>query len=62
MVQYPIMSRVAQDYLPIPLAEVDCERLFSTSRDLLGLRRHSIAPPTMKAMHLIRDDYRRKDN
>jgi hypothetical protein len=56
---YPIMSRVARDYLPIPPAEVDCERLFSSSRDLLGLRRHSMAPETMKAVLLIRDKYRR---
>ena len=60
--QYRIMSRVARDYLPIPPAEVDCERLFSSGRDLLGLRRHTMLPETMKALLLVRDQYRRCDN
>jgi hypothetical protein len=60
--QYPVMSRVARDYLPIPPAEVDCERLFSTSHDLLGLRRHTMTPETMKGVLLVRDWYRRSDN
>jgi hypothetical protein len=51
--QYPIMSQVARDYLPIPPAEVDCERLFSSSRDLLGIRRHSITLETMKGLLLV---------
>ena len=58
---YPIMSRVARDYLAIQPSEVDCERLFSSSRDLLGLRRHAMAPETMKAVLLVRDQYRRGD-
>jgi zinc finger BED domain-containing protein 1 (E3 SUMO-protein ligase ZBED1) len=58
---YPIMSRVARDYLPIPPAEVDCERLFCSSCDLIGLRRHSMTPETMKAVLLIRDSYRRNE-
>jgi hypothetical protein len=60
--QYPVMSRVARDYLPIPPAKVDCERLFSTSRGLLGLRQHTITPETMKGVLLVWDWYRRSDN
>lgn len=60
--QYPIMSQVARDYLPIPPAEVDCERLFSSGRDCLGLRRQSMLPETMKALMLVRDQYRRSNN
>jgi hAT family C-terminal dimerisation region len=60
--QYPIISQVARDNLPIPPAEVDCEHLFSTSRDLLGLRRHPMSPETMKAVLLVRDQYRRSNN
>ena len=56
------MSQVARDYLPIPPAEVDCERLFSSSRDLLGIRRASLLPETMKALLLVRDQYRRSDS
>jgi hAT family C-terminal dimerisation region len=56
--QYPIMSQVARDYLAISIAEVDVERLFSSGRDLIGLRRHSLSPDTMKALMLCRDQYR----
>ena len=52
--EYPIMSQVAQDYLPIAAAEVDVERLFSTGRDLIGLRRHSLSEETMKALMIMK--------
>ena len=55
LLQYPIMSQVARDYLPILLAEVDCERVFSSGRDLLGIRRHSMGPETIKAVMLLRN-------
>ena len=48
------MSQVAQDYLPIAAAEVDVERLFSTGRDLIGLRRHSLSEETMKALMIMK--------
>ena len=56
------MSQVARDYLPIPLAEVDVERLFSEGRDLMGLRRYSMAPDTMIAAMMARYNYRGKDS
>jgi hypothetical protein len=59
---YPTMSQVARDYLSIPPAEVDVERLFSEGRDLLGLRRHSMSPETMKAVMFSRYEYRRQNN
>jgi hypothetical protein len=36
------MFIIARDYLPIPGAEVDVERLFNVTRDILGLRRTSL--------------------
>lgn len=51
---YPIMSQVARDYLAIPASEVDVERLFSTGRDLIGLRRHSLGIDTMRAIMMTR--------
>jgi hypothetical protein len=57
---YPIMSRVARAYLAVPPAEVDVERLFSSGRDLIGLRRHSIKAETMKAVILARDEVKRQ--
>ena len=59
---YPLMSQVARDYLAIQAAEVNVERLFSESRDLIGLRRHSMAPETMKAVLFLRNEYRRQNN
>jgi hypothetical protein len=52
--EYPIISQVAWDYLAIPASEVDVERLFSTSRDLIGLRRHSLSIDTMRAIMMIK--------
>jgi hypothetical protein len=50
-----IMSQVARDYLPIPLSEVDVERVFRSRRDLLGIRRHLISPEIMRAVMLLRN-------
>jgi len=54
---WPIMSQVARDYLGIPPAEVDVERVFSSRCDLLGIRRHSLGPETMRAVMLLRNQY-----
>ncbi len=48
------MAQVARDYLHIPIAEVDVERLFSAGRDLIGLRRYSLLPSTMRVLMLLR--------
>ena len=37
--EYPRIAATTRDYLAIPGAEVDVERLFNKGRDLLGLRR-----------------------
>ena len=54
--EYPVMSQVARDYLPVPAAEVDVERLFSAGRDLIGLRRHSLSIDTMRALMILRQN------
>jgi hAT family protein len=54
---YPLMSRVARDYLAVQSSEVSVERLFSKGRDMIGLRRHSLSPETMKAIMVSRDAY-----
>jgi hypothetical protein len=51
---YLTISQVAQDYLSIPAAEVDCERLFSGGRDLIGLRRYSMKFETMRALMVLK--------
>jgi hypothetical protein len=52
--EYPIMSRVAQDILSIPALEVDAERLFSSGRDLIGLRRYSLSAKMLRLLVLLR--------
>jgi hypothetical protein len=45
------MSQVARDYLA---GEVDVKRLFSTSRDLIRLRRHLLLIDTMRALIMLK--------
>jgi hypothetical protein len=55
------MFAVARDYLPIPGAEVDVERLFNVARDVLGLRRTSMGSETLGPLILVKDYLRRKE-
>jgi len=59
-VEYPLMFAVARDYLPIPGAEVDVERLFNIARDILGLRRMSMSAESLRALILLKDYIRRQ--
>lgn len=52
--QYGCMARAAREYLAVPSSEVDCERLFNTGRDLLGVRRWSMSGDTMRVMMLLK--------
>jgi len=58
--EYPLMFAVARDYLPIPGAEVDVERLFNIARDILGLRRMAMSSGTLRALILLKDHMRRE--
>jgi hypothetical protein len=49
------MYAIARDYLVIPGAEVNVERLFNMGRDLLGLRRVSMKGETMRAIMIVKD-------
>jgi len=55
---FPLMSRAARDYLPIPASEADIERLFSNGRDILGVRRWA---QTMQALTLCKEELQRKE-
>jgi hypothetical protein len=57
--EYPRMAAAARDYLAIPASEVSYERLFSTGRDMIGLRRHSLKASTMRQLALLRNSMRR---
>ena len=53
--EYPLMFQAARDFLPVPGAEVDVERLFNIAREMLGLRRGSMSAETLRALILIKD-------
>jgi hAT family C-terminal dimerisation region len=53
--EYPLIFAVVRNYLPIPGAEVDIERLFNIARDILGLRRMAISSGTLRALILLKD-------
>jgi len=57
--EYPRMAAAARDYLAIPASEVSCERLFSAGRDMIGLRRFSLHPNTMRHLALLRNSIRK---
>jgi hypothetical protein len=54
------MFQVARDYLPIPGAEVDVERLFNIAREILGLRRALMSVETLRALVLLKDHIHRE--
>jgi len=41
--------------IAIPAAEVAVERLFSSARDMLATRRHSMKAETMRLLMILRD-------
>ena len=55
--EYPQMACAAWDFLPLLASEVVCERLFSTGRDMLGLRRHRLNGETMRLLMLLKNLY-----
>jgi hypothetical protein len=52
------MAAAARDYLAIPASEVPVERLFSSGRDILGVRRSSMKGETMRMLMLLDDLYK----
>jgi hypothetical protein len=54
------MFQVTRDYLPIPGAEVNVERLFNIAREILGLRRALMSAETLRALILLKDYIRRE--
>jgi hypothetical protein len=49
------MAAAARDYVAIPASEVAVERLFSTARDILGVRRFSMKGDTIRILMLMND-------
>lgn len=53
--EFPLMFAVVRDFLYIPRAEVDVERLFNIGREILGLRYISMSVKTIRALVLLKD-------
>jgi hypothetical protein len=52
--RYPHLAKLAKKYLAIPAGSVSVERWFSAARDLLGIRRASLSPATIRMCMLLR--------
>ena len=48
------MALAAREFLTVPVSEVDCERLFSTARDLLAVRRYAMSGETIRTIMLLK--------
>jgi hypothetical protein len=55
--EYPILSQAARDILPCSASEVDVERLFSSCRDVIGIRRHGLKAETVRVLMLLKSCY-----
>jgi len=49
----PIMAKVARDILLIVAAEVDVERVFSTGKDIIGVRRQSLNGESIRVLSFL---------
>jgi hypothetical protein len=59
--EYPLMARIARDYIAIPTSEADIEWLFSDGQDILGVWRWALQGKTLRALTLLKDELQRRD-
>jgi hAT family C-terminal dimerisation region len=55
--EYSQMLRAAREFLPLPALGVICARLFSTGREMLGLRRYRLDGETMRLLMLLKNEF-----
>lgn len=53
-IRFPILSRIARDYLAIQASSVPCERLFSMAGLIDTNRRNRLSPETFSALQTLR--------
>jgi hypothetical protein len=58
MAQYPILARMARDYLPIQGSATPSERTFSNASFTDTKQRNQLAPETFKALQILKSTYR----
>lgn len=58
---YPVLSRMAKDYLAIPAASTASERLFSSEGLIVTDRRHRLSPKTIENLQMLKSAYKAGD-
>ena len=53
--QYPVISRIARDYLAIPASSAASERIFSVGGDIVTKKRNRLLPTTLRYLLCLRD-------
>ena len=53
--QYPVLSRIARDYLAIPASSAASERIFSVGGDIVTKKRNRLLPSTLQYLLCLRD-------
>ncbi|EPS92713.1 hypothetical protein FOMPIDRAFT_1080322, partial [Fomitopsis schrenkii] len=51
---WPILWRMAMDYLPVQATSVPCERLFSSAADTDTPKRNRISAELMEALQVLK--------
>lgn len=51
---YPNLAQVARDILPVQIAGVGVERVFNTSKDVIGDRRHRLSAQTIQQIMILK--------
>lgn len=60
--QFPNLSRMARDFLAVPIAGVGVERVFSIARDVVPYRRNSLQSTTIRDIMLTKSWYKELSN
>ena len=58
--RYPLLYRIALDFLSIPATSCECERAFSRAKRTITMDRNSLSPDTIEALQLQRNWLLRK--
>ncbi|KAG8948317.1 hypothetical protein FRC03_000753 [Tulasnella sp. 419] len=56
--KFPILYGIALDVLPAQASAVPCERVFSSSKDTIPLKRANLSPSLMSALQFLKYAYR----
>jgi hAT family C-terminal dimerisation region len=57
--RYPPVYALAMDVLPIPASAVPCERVFSSAKETMKLRRNRISDHLMEALQILKFSIRK---